>query len=551
MTLNATSKITAPSTSQTNWSFADVFEAIAEQIPDLPALQHIGQSRTWKEFDANASRIANWLRSLGVAKQEGFAQYLYNSPEYTEAVFAGFKASLSPVNTNYRYVEEELIYLWDNADVVAVMFHGCFVKKIESIKDRLPKIKGWLYVDDSTEPCPSWAINYNELLKDSNIVFEPDVKRSPDDLYLLYTGGTTGMPKGVMWRQDDLFALLNNSSFIKWPPDSNVSHAKDVIKGKGMVHLSASPLMHGTGVFTAFAALLGGGSVVTLNKRSFDPIELLDAIDIFGAQTVAIVGDAFAKPILKALDENPQRWKLDSLFAMLSSGVMWSSQVKEGLLKHKSNMLLADIFSSSEAIGMGASVTTANSKSDTAKFVLGPEAKVIDEDNKEIPKGSGQVGRLALKGRTPIGYYKDEEKTNKTFPLIDGVRYSVPGDYATVDADGTIHLLGRGSVCINTGGEKVFPEEVEEAIKEYPTVLDAVVVGLEDEKFGETVNALVQLRDKDPEDAESIKLSLKNKLAAYKIPKNIVFVESIGRSPSGKVDYANCKKILAKAVIGS
>jgi acyl-CoA synthetase (AMP-forming)/AMP-acid ligase II len=534
----------------TSWNFGDIFEAIAETIPELPALQAHGDERTWAEFNENASKISSWLIGLGVDRQDGFAQYLYNCPEFMESVFAAFKASLCPVNTNYRYVEDELIYLWDNADVSAVMFHGCFVPKIEAIKSKLPKIKGWLFVDDGTEPCPDWAANYTDLIKTSAVTFVPKFPRTPDDLYLLYTGGTTGMPKGVMWRQDDLFALLNNSSFVKWPPEATADRAAEVIKGRGMIHLSGSPLMHGTGAFTAFAALLGGGTVVTLNKRSFDPVEMLDAIDEFGVQTVAIVGDAFAKPILRTLDENPEKWTLTSLFAVLSSGVMWSSHVKEGLLRHKSTLLLADIFSSSEAIGMGASVTTSNSISDTAKFVLGPEAKVIDDNNVEIPKGSKTAGRLALKGRTPIGYYKDEEKTNRTFPVIDGVRYSVPGDYATVDENGTIHLLGRGSQCINTGGEKVFPEEVEELIKEHDSVADAVVLGLDDEKFGETVNALVQLLPGEVISPEEIRLYLKTKLAAYKIPKQLVFVDSIGRSPAGKVDYAACKKRMTDILRG-
>ncbi len=532
----------------TEWNFADVFEAIAYTIPDLPALATTGDIRSWATFNTNASRIANWLIDIGVDRQNGFAQYLYNCPEFTESLFAGFKASVCPVNTNYRYVEDELIYLWDNADVSAVIFHGCFVPKIESIRDKLPKIKGWLFVDDGTQDCPIWATNYSELSILYSSDFQPKYERSSNDLYLLYTGGTTGMPKGVMWRQDDLFSLLNASNFIKWPGEGSTDVVNEVIKGKGIVHLSGSPLMHGTGAFTAFAALLGGGTVVTLKKRSFDPTELLDLVDEFEVQTLSIVGDAFAKPILRTLDENSGRWSLNTLFAVLSSGVMWSANVKEGLLRHKSTLLLADIFSSSEAIGMGASVTTSNSITDTAKFVLGPEAKVIDENNNEIPRGSNQAGRLALRGRTPIGYYKDIDKTNKTFPLINGERYSVPGDYATVDEDGTIHLLGRGSVCINTGGEKVFPEEVEELIKESAGVLDAVVVGLQDDKFGETVNALVQCAPGVQINSDSIREDLKTRLAAYKIPKHLIFVDSIGRSAAGKVDYAVCKQRLADAV---
>jgi fatty-acyl-CoA synthase len=297
--------------------------------------------------------------------------------------------------------------------------------------------------------------------------------------------------------------------------------------------------MHGTGLFTSIGTLNIGGCVVTLPNRRFDPAELLDTIDRENVNVIAIVGDAFAKPILATLDEHPGRWKLSTLLAMISSGVMFSEETKQGLLKHHPTMMLIDAFSSSEAIGMGASVSTGSSTEHTAHFTLGPEVRVLDPDSgRNVTPGSGDVGVLALGGRNPVGYYKDEKKSAATFKEVDGVRYSIPGDFATVDADGSIQLLGRGSVVINTGGEKVFPEEVEEVLKTHPAVGDAVAVAIPDTRFGEVVAAAVELRPgvATPSEQELID-HVKGRLAGFKAPKRVRFVASIGRSPAGKIDY--------------
>jgi 3-oxocholest-4-en-26-oate---CoA ligase len=269
---------------------------------------------------------------------------------------------------------------------------------------------------------------------------------------------------------------------------------------------------------------------------------MLDTIEREGVNMVAIVGDAFAKPLLRALDANPGRWDLSSLLGIVSSGVMWSQESKAGLLGHHPGMMLMDAFSSSEALGMGSSISGAGQTAETAKFELSPETIVIDEQNRPLQPGSPEIGRLAVGGRQPLGYYKDPEKTAKTFLEIDGQRYSCPGDFATIDADGRITLLGRGSVCINTGGEKVFPEEVEEAIKTHPSVLDAVAVGVPDEKFGEAVTAVVEPREGAQVDEGDVIAHVKQKLAAYKAPKRVVVVDTIGRAPNGKVDYKRLKQ---------
>lgn len=301
--------------------------------------------------------------------------------------------------------------------------------------------------------------------------------------------------------------------------------------------LPACPLMHGTGAFTAFSSLMLGGFVVTLPQRSFDPVALLEAIGREKVNLVSIVGDAFAKPILRALDAEPERFDLSSLLGIISSGVIWSEETKRGLLRHNPKMMLVDAFSSSEALGMGSSVSTSGAEAATASFKLGERAKVIDEEGREIPPGSGRAGRLALGGRIPVGYYKDDEKTAATFVTIDGARYSVPGDYARVEADGSLTLLGRGSVSINTGGEKVFPEEVEEALKTHPAVRDAAVVGVPDERFGQAITAVVELTAGADASEEELTEHVKARLAHFKAPRHVVFVPSLGRSPAGKVDY--------------
>lgn len=526
------------------WNFANVWETVAQQIPDAQAQVHGSTRYSWAEFDRRADGVARTLLNAGVAKQDKVAQYLYNCPEYLESVYASFKAGLVPINTNYRYTDAELVYLWDNADAVAVVFHGVFVDLIERIRAQVPKVTTWLWVDDGSGPCPSWAISYAEAA--ASDPGERPVQgpwgRDGDDLLMTYTGGTTGMPKGVMWRQDDLFRNLVGTFF----PDTRERVDYDIIvnsvNAAGAIGLPACPLMHGTGMYTQLIILSIGGSVVTLEKRNLDIEELLDTIEREKVQQLAIVGDAFTKPILAALDAEPDRWDLSNLFIIASSGVMWSEESKSRLLEYQPAMMLIDAFSSSEAVGMGQSISTASGTSSTAKFTLGDSAKVIGDDGKLVEPGSGDIGRVALKGYVPIGYYKDEEKSAKTFVTIDGDRYSIPGDYATIEADGSLTLLGRGSVVINSGGEKVFPEEVEEALKTHDSVRDAVAVGVPDDKFGEAITAVVEPNDGADLDEGELIRHVKAQLAAYKAPKRVLGIDTIGRAANGKVDYKRLKQ---------
>ena len=527
------------------WTFADIWELVAEQLPEAPCQIQGDRTLTWGQFDQRADGIAQWLLDLGAVKQDKVAHYLYNCPEYLESMFGMYKAGLVPVNTNYRYADEELLYLWDNADAIAVVFHGTFSDRIEALRSKLPKVKGWLWVGDDSGPCPSWASPYEDAAATGAGTGRVGAPwgRSGDDLYMLYTGGTTGMPKGVMWRQEDLVGTLAAGFVNLLDADGNpdLEAGRAQISAPGGVGLPACPLMHGTGAFTAFSTMCTGGSIVTLTKRNFDAEELLETIEKRKVNVMAVVGDAFCKPMLRALDDNPGKFDISSLIAIVSSGVMWSEETKQGLLKHHAGMLLSDNFSSSEALGMGASVSTAAGTSDTAKFKLGENARVITEDGRDVQPGSGEVGMVAVKGRTPVGYYKDPAKSEATFKIIDGARYSVPGDFATVEEDGTLRLLGRGSVCINTGGEKVFPEEVEEVLKTHPSVRDAVAVGVPDEKWGEAICAMVEPVPGTDVDEADVIAHVKSRLAAFKAPKRVLAVDTIGRAPNGKVDYKRLK----------
>jgi acyl-CoA synthetase (AMP-forming)/AMP-acid ligase II len=519
------------------WNYATVWELVADDRPDALAQINGDRHWTWREFDRRADGVAHHLLARGARHQDKVAQYLFNGPEYLETVFACFKASLVPVNTNYRYADDELVYIWDNSDAVAVVFHATFVPTIERVRARCPKVATWLWVDDASHPCPEWAEPYETAAAHPPAarVSAPE-GRSGDDLYFLYTGGTTGMPKGVMWRQDDLVVLLEAGS--KQPLGAEVD--PELVGRRlvaGLVGCPAAPLMHGTGAFNSFSVLACGGAIVTLQGRSFDASELLEAIERNRIKSISIVGDAFAKPILRALDTQPGRHDISSLRVITSSGVMWAAETKQGLLRHNRRLIMIDSLGSSEAIGMASSVSTSDAAEATATFRLSESTRVLTEDGRQVMPGSGERGRVALKGRVPLGYYKDEAKSAATFVTFDGVRYSIPGDWATVEADGTISLLGRGSVCINTGGEKVYPEEVEEALKTHPSVHDAVVVGVPDERFGQAIVAVVEADHGAPVVESELIAHVKGRLAHYKAPKRVLTVATIGRAANGKVDY--------------
>src|SRR5713101_1673870 len=484
----------------TQWNFADVWETVAAVLPDRPAQKCGERTVLWRDFDQRANALAADLLAAGLSHQSKVAAYLYNGVEYFELYWAAFKAGLVPVNTNYRYGPEEVAYLFDNADAEAVVFHASMAPLLGQIRDRLPKVARWYVVNDGS-PTPPWAIPYEAVVTAGADRVMAPWGRSDDDIVMLYTGGTTGMPKGVMWRQGDLWMVVGGGGnpVVGIPPATDLPELRERLEaaaGSPQVTLMpACPLMHGTGMFSSLLVLNGGGCVVTLPDRSFNPARLWQTAKDEQASAVVIVGDAFAQPMLAELDAHPGAYDLSSLLAIISSGVMWSREVKAGLSKHLPSTIMYDGLGSSEAVGLATSVSGGSQAAGTADFQIAESAKVFTDDDLEVQPGSGEMGRLAIHGYLPIGYYKDPEKSARTFRTIDGVRYSIPGDYATVGADGTVHLLGRGSVVINTGGEKVFPEEVEEVLKLHPAVRDAVCVGVPDERFGEVICALVEPAD--------------------------------------------------------
>ena len=533
------------------WNFADVYEAVARHAPERPCQVCGDRVVTWGEFDRRADALAADLLAAGLGHQAKVAAYLQNGVEYLEVYVAAFKAGMAPVNTNYRYGPDEITYLWDNADAEAVVFHAAFSELVEKVRPTLPRVRRWYVVADETGAGPTWATPYEATVSaDVQGPVRGPWGRSGDDLLLLYTGGTTGMPKGVMWRQDDLWNVLGsggNALFGFDPVASLAELEQRTASGRvGPAVLSACPLMHGTGQFSSMIAMGMAGTVVTLPSRRFDVAELWRTVQERRCNSVVIVGDAFAKPMLAELDAHPGAYDLSSLMAITSSGVMWSQETKSGLLGHAPHIALFDSHGSSEAVGLSGSVSTKDGTSATAAFVLGPNSGVFTDDGRRVEPGSGESGMVAVSGFIPLGYYKDEAKTAATFRTFEGRRWSVPGDWAQVNAEGSLTLLGRGSVCINTGGEKVFPEEVEEALKRHPKVLDAVCVGIPDDRFGETICAVVEVEQDAASEAptlDELATHVKSGLAAYKAPRHLVVVDTIGRAPNGKVDYKGLKQL--------
>jgi acyl-CoA synthetase (AMP-forming)/AMP-acid ligase II len=521
------------------WSYGDILEAVEKITPeDQPALIHGDRVTNWGSFVHRTNNLARNLLASGVEPGEKIAFYMRNCPEYSEGIAAGFKAGLTHVNVNYRYIEQELIYLLDNSDATVVIYNSEFQHYVDEIKNQLLGVKLWLVVDDG-------RTSAYENMANNGDGSSPNIKHSPDDLLFLYTGGTTGMPKGVMWRHDDLFQVLGagGNARLGTPPCADLAEFLERLKANPKtVNLPLPPLMHGTGLLSAVGAMAAGGTCITLTSQSFEPKLALENITKHKVTQVTIVGDAFARPMLEVLDENPEEYDISSVSVINSSGVMWTREIKAGLLKHNENLLLSDAFSSSEAIGIGTSLMTKDQTIDVAKFSLGPNCKVFSEDLIEVKPGTGESGMVAVRGFLPVGYYKDQEKTDKTFKIIDGVRYSIPGDWVRVEDDGSLTLLGRGSNCINTAGEKVYPEEVEEALKLHDTVADALVVGVKDAKWGQSITAVVQPNDGCMIDELELKKFSRKHLAAYKLPKQILVKGNLNRAPNGKADYKSIQE---------
>jgi acyl-CoA synthetase (AMP-forming)/AMP-acid ligase II len=532
-------------------NIALIHEALAAAIPDRECVVTPTRRQSYAQTCDRMRRLANVLHAHGLGArrerselashesgQDHLGIYMLNCPEFIEAMLGAYRARVAPFNVNYRYVDDELLYLLDDADCAALVYHARYAPTLARLRDRLPKVRLLLQVDDgSGEGLLPGAIDYETALASASPA-PPPVVPSPDDLYILYTGGTTGAPKGVLWRQEDIYhaAMTGSAPGLDGMAtyDALVDHAR--MNGGFMRVMATPPLMHGAAQWVSFGALHQGGTVVLQGRpEKLDPDDVLGSVARERCNMLTLVGDAFARPILDHLKTHS--YDLSSLFVIGSGGAILSPHFKQALLERVPQAMVVDGFGASETGAQGSHSTKAGDEAETGKFAMTTTVVLKADLSERLEPGSDETGWLAKPGRVPLGYYKDAAKTAKTFPVIGGTRYAVPGDHAQIRADGTLIVLGRGSVCINSGGEKIYPEEVEQVLRKHDAVADAVVVGTPDERFGEQVTAVVQPRAGQALDAATLASFAAQHLARYKLPRTIVFVDEMVRSPSGKPDY--------------
>ncbi|MBA0126976.1 acyl-CoA synthetase [Haloechinothrix sp. YIM 98757] len=522
-------------------NIADLLEHAVDAVPERTAVICDGRQVTYGELDKRANQLAHHLASVGVGKDDHVGIYSRNSIESMEAMFAAYKLRARAVNVNFRYVAEELRYLFDNADLVALIHERQFADRVAEVLPDAPKLKHVMVVEDGSDADYS---RYDGVAYESALARHSGERdfgeRSADDLYILYTGGTTGYPKGVMWRQEDVWRTLGGGiDFLtgEYVPDE-WTLANQAKEGPGLVRMPVSPLIHGAAQWAAFGALFAGSSVVFVPQ--FDAHQVWREIQEHKVNVLTMVGDAMGKPLLAAYREG--NYDASSLVAITSHAALFSQSLKHEYLEEFPNAVLTDAVGASESGFTGISMISKDSDHSAGPRVnFSKQAVLVDEDNNLIEPKPGAVGKMARGGHVPVGYYKDPEKTKSIFVEIDGQRYVVPGDYARYEEDGTVTLLGRGSQTINTGGEKVYPEEVEGALKSYPDVFDALVVGVPDERWGNRVGAVIQPSDGTSIDANALNDHVRTKIAGYKVPRSLWFVSEVRRQPSGKPDYTWAK----------
>jgi acyl-CoA synthetase (AMP-forming)/AMP-acid ligase II len=526
------------------FNVADLVEAAVDRVPDREILVCGPRRLTFRQLDERANRLAHHFLALGLGKGDPIGIYGHNSAQWVEAMLAAYKIRAVPINVNYRYVEAELRYLFDNADLAALVHDRQFAPRIAAVEAEMSKLQHFVAIDDgSGQDCSALgSVDYEQSLASGSPArdFEP---RSGDDLYVLYTGGTTGMPKGVMWTHRDVIHTLGGgidhaTGEPVGPPEAL---AAKINPDACLVLAPLAPLMHGAAQWALLGSLFIGNKVV-LWTGTFDPHEVWRMIEREHVQTISITGDAMARPLIEALEEPGASYDLSSLIIVASSAAIFSPSVKAQYLTRFPNLILIDTTGASEQGFTGMSQVTRDSAQAGAekpglRIRPGRDVAVFDEDLRPVKPGSGVIGKLARGGNVPLGYYKDPAKTAETFVEVDGRRWSIPGDFATVEEDGSIVMLGRGSVSINSGGEKIFPEEVESALKSHEAVFDALVVGVPDERWGSRVAAVVQPREGRRPQLEELAAHCRKHLAGYKVPRELHLVDELKRSPSGKPDY--------------
>lgn len=536
-----------------NW--ATLWEAFAAAQPEHTAVVIGGRALTWRQLDDHAARLVTALAERGVGAGTRVAQLMFNCPEYLESAYAAFKLRATPVNVNYRYKAPEIAYICANAGAEVLVFHGSLGERVAEATAMMPSVHTLLQVDDGA-PLIEGAVWYHDAI--ANSLPAAPIERSGEDTLMLYTGGTTGNPKGVVWRHVDLFGALAFTAYasagIEVPTtvaDVGRIAAELQAAGKSPVMLCAPPLMHGTALFLAIGAFVMGGTVVLLGGRTFDADELWDLVERHKVTQISLVGDAFARPLNEALTAGEQRGisrDLSSVTRIVSTGATLSAEHKRAFQQRLPNAVILDMIGASEGGPFAMSmVMPGQQPPETAVFTALPNVVTVDPATGAVlPRGSTTPGMLGAAGPMPRGYWNDEAKTADTFRTIDGVRYTMPGDFATIADDGTVTLLGRGSVCINSGGEKIFPEEVEVAARKHPAVIDANAVGVPHERFGEMVVLVCSVATPTP--ADDIIAAVKNTIADYKAPRRVVFVDEVYRAPNGKADYRWARDVALAAV---
>ncbi|NUS45683.1 MAG: acyl-CoA synthetase [Mycobacteriaceae bacterium] len=521
------------------WNLADLLEHTVDAVPERTALICGERQVTYREFDERANRLAGHLAACGVGAGDHVGVYARNAIETLEAMFAAYKLRAIAISVNYRYVVEELRYLFGNADLVALVHERQYADKVAQALSELPELRTLVVIDD--ESGKGYAGTEYEAALAAQSADRRFSERSGDDVYILYTGGTTGFPKGVMWRHEDVFRALGGG--INFATGEYVADewelANQAEAAPALVRLPISPLIHGAAQWAAFGALFTGSTVVLVPQ--FDPHEIWRTVQRRRVQAMTVVGDAMARPLLEAYAAGPggaARYDGSSLLTVNSHAALFSQSVKQDFVAAFPNVVLTDAIGSSESGFTGVGLVARDSDhSQGPRVAFTKQAALIDDDGRLVAPEPGAVGRMARAGHVPLGYYKDPEKSESIFVEVDGVRYVVPGDYARYEADGTVTLLGRGSQCVNTGGEKVYPEEVEGALKAHPDVFDALVVGLPDERLGQRVGALVQLRPGAGPDLAALDAHIRTRIAGYKVPRSYWVVDAVRRHPTGKPDY--------------
>ncbi len=544
-----------------DFNLAQLHEAITAAIPDRECIVWRDRRLTYADVSDRTRRLANHLlgRGLVVDRERGdlaghesgqphLACYLYNGNEYIEAMLGSYKARVAPFNVNYRYVAEELRYLLNDSGAQAIVYHSAFAERLAEVLPDLPRLEVLLQVDDGSGaallPGAEW---YEDALAAASPAL-PDVAWSPDDLYILYTGGTTGMPKGVLWRQADIFVgAMGGRDLATSEEWASLEEVVAAAENGGARLLPAPPFMHGAGHWLAFNAMNGGNTVCIQDDTvGFDPADVWRTVANEGANILLIVGDAFGRPLVDELERaaaDGKPYDLASMLMVVSGGAPLNSTIKDRFLAQLPAVMVMDAVGASETGSQMSHMSAAGQAASTGTFTPGPGAAVVSEDlTTALEAGHTEVGWLAQRGRVPLGYLGDAEKTARTFPVIGGVRYSVPGDRARLTDDGVIELFGRDSVTINSGGEKIFAEEVEQAIAHHPDVYDVVVAGRPSERWGQEVVAVVQLRAGVEPDEASLLAEAATHVARYKLPKAFRFVDTIVRSPAGKADYRWAKE---------